>query len=143
VAVFDSDTAAEVMLDGRADLALTWSGDAGTLLAKSPSFSFVLPEEGAHQYIDSLAVPLGAPNRDEAESFINFILRPEISVMISNEIPFTNPNRVAFERLSDKQKSNPASYPQGDPDLRSFRDIGDMVGEVEALFNELRFKPQP
>jgi len=139
VAIFDSDAAADVMLDGRADLALTWSGDAASLLSKSSAYSFVLPREGAHQYVDSLAVPLGAPNRDQAESFIDFILRPEISVMISNAIPFTNPNQAAFERLTDKQKSNPASYPQGNPDLRSFREIGDMVDEVEALFNELRF----
>ncbi len=63
--------------------------------------------------------------------------------MISNAIPFTNPNREAFERLTEKQKSNPASYPQGDPELRSFRAIGDMSEQVEALYNELRFNQPP
>ena len=33
VAVFDSDTAVKVMLSGTVDIAITWSGDAGDLLA--------------------------------------------------------------------------------------------------------------
>ena len=69
--------------------------------------------------------------------------------MISDEIPFTNPNREAFERLTEEQKTNPASYPQGDPTSdRSVR-IGEMTEPVEALYNDLRFgssskcSPQP
>jgi spermidine/putrescine transport system substrate-binding protein len=140
VAVFDSDNAADVMLNGDADMALTWSGDAATLLAASPKYQFVLPSEGAHRYVDCLAIPRGAPHRNEAEQFINFILRPDISLMISKAIPFTNPNREAYERLSRRAKANPASYPQGDPDLRSFRALGEMTEHVEKLYNDLRFR---
>ena len=139
VAVFDSDTAANVMLTGKADIALTWSGDAATLLAASPKYKFILPKEGVHRYVDCLAIPRGADRRDEAEDFINFILRPEISLMISAEIPFTNPNQIAYRRLSESARSNPASYPQGNPDLRSYRSIGEMVEHVEKLYNDLRF----
>ena len=144
VAVFDSDAAADVMIAGRADVALTWSGDAATLLAASPKYKFILPQKGAHRYVDCLAIPRGADRREEAEDFINFILRPEVSLMISAEIPFTNPNRVAYNRLSQAAKSNPASYPQGNPDLRAYRAIGDMVEHVEKLYNDLRFgQPTP
>ena len=144
VAVFDSDTAADVMLAGRADVALTWSGDAATLLAKSPKYKFILPQEGTHRYVDCLAIPRGAEHREQAEDFINFILRPEISLMISAEIPFTNPNGVAYGQLTEAEKLNPASYPQGDPDLRAYRSIGDMVEHVEKLYNDLRFgQPDP
>ncbi len=140
VAVFDSDTAAQVMISGNADIALTWSGDAGILLGKSPIYQYVLPKEGAHRYVDCLAIPRGAKHQDAAEQFMNFILRPEISLMISAEIPFTNPNQAAFKQLSEAARSNPASYPQGNPDLRGFREIGDMVEQVEKLFNDLRFR---
>ncbi len=37
------------------------------LLAESPDYEFVLPEEGAHRYVDCLAIAKGAPNRDAAE----------------------------------------------------------------------------
>ena len=144
VAVFDSDTAADVMIAGRADVALTWSGDAAVLLAASPKYQYILPQEGAHRYVDCLAIPRGADRRDEAEDFINFILRPEISLMISAEIPFTNPNQAAYNRLSKAAKANPASYPQGDADLKAYRAIGEMVEHVEKLYNDLRFgQPGP
>jgi spermidine/putrescine transport system substrate-binding protein len=139
IAVFDSDTAGKVMQSGQADVAITWSGDAAMLLAQSKSYQFVLPQEGAHRYVDCLAIPRGAPNRDAAEEFINFILRPEISLMISAEIPFTNPNKEAYKQLSEAERSNPASYPEGDPDLRSHRALGDMTEHVEKLYNDLRF----
>ncbi len=141
VAIFDSDTADRMMLSGRADIAITWSGDAARLLAASSAYKFVLPEEGAHQYVDCLAIPRDARHRDTAEEFINFILRPDISLMLSKEIPFTNPNKQAYDQLSEEQKSNPASYPPGNPDLRSFRAIGEMADRVEKLFNDLRFNP--
>jgi spermidine/putrescine transport system substrate-binding protein len=141
VAVFDSDNAVEAMLSGRADIALTWSGDAAALLAKSPTYHYVMPVEGAHRYVDYLAIPRRAPNRDVAEQFIDFILRPDISLMISAAIPFTNPNQEAFKLLSDQEKANPASYPPGDADLESFRAIGDMSERVEKLYNDLRFHP--
>ena len=139
VAVFDSDTAADVMIDGAADIALTWSGDAATLLAKSSRYQYILPSAGAHRYVDCLAVPKGAPHRDAAEEFINFILRPDVSLMLSAEIPFTNPNAAAFEKLSKRAKSNPASYPPEDSNLKSFRSIGEMFDQVEKVFNDVRF----
>ena len=41
-----SDTAADVMIAGRADVALTWSGDAAVLLKASSKYKFILPQEG-------------------------------------------------------------------------------------------------
>jgi len=143
VAVFDSDTAARLMLKGEADIALTWSGDAATLLAASSDFQFVIPAAGAHRYVDCLAIPRGAANRDAAERFIDFILRPEISVMISRNLPFTNPNREALTRLSPEEKTNPASYPRGEPEFHSFRPLGKRYEHVEKLYYQSRFRPPP
>ncbi len=141
IAVFDSDNAVRVMLSGQADIAITWSGDAARLLAKSPSYQYVLPREGAPRYVDCLAIPRGAADHEAAEEFMNFILRPDISVMISEAIPFTNPNQQAFQKLPKAMQTNPASYPPADARLKSFRSIGEMVDRVEKLYNSIRFRP--
>ncbi len=141
VKVFDSDNAAKVMLSGQADIALTWSGDAASLLSASKAYQFVLPKEGAHQYVDCLAIAKGARHRDAAEEFLNFILRPDISLMISAAIPFTNPNEVAFEQLPEEARKNPASYPPGNPNLKVHRSIGEMAEEVDKIYYELRYGP--
>jgi spermidine/putrescine transport system substrate-binding protein len=139
--VFDSDNAAKLMLRGEADIALTWSGDAALLLSQSKAFQFVLPKEGAHQYVDFLAIPQGAHHQEAAEKFINFILRPDVSLMISKAIPFTNPNQVAYQQLSDEARQNAASYPPGNPHLKAHREIGEMSEQVEKLYYELRYGP--
>ena len=70
---YDSDSPKTALLNGDADLGVVWSGEAAILYKKNKKFQYVLPEEGSHQFIDSLAIPKGAPNKDNAEKFINYI----------------------------------------------------------------------
>lgn len=138
VKVFDSDSPKTSLENGDTDIGIVWSGEAAILHDKDPKFRFVLPVEGAHQFIDSLAIPKGAPNRDAALLFINYILRPEVSKLISDDFPYTNPNLKARELLEDAQRSNPASYPQGSPKLDIFHDIGDAAGKIDKMVTELK-----
>ncbi|MCS7032929.1 MAG: spermidine/putrescine ABC transporter substrate-binding protein [Phycisphaerae bacterium] len=138
VKVFDSDSPKTSMLNGDTDIGIVWSGEAALLYAEDPKFQYILPIEGTHQFIDSLAIPKGAPNREAAHRFINYILRPEVSKLISDDFPYTNPNAKARELLSEEQRSNPASYPPGNPKLETFRDIGEMAGKIDKLITELK-----
>ena len=110
VKVYDSDSPKTALLNGDVDLGIVWSGEAAILWKKNKKFAYVLPAEGAHQFIDSLAVPKGAPNKENAEKFINYILKPEVSVLISDAFPYTNPNAEAVKLLKKEQRENPASY---------------------------------
>ena len=57
VKVYDSDSPKTALLNGDVDLGVVWSGEAAILWKKNKKFIYVLPEEGAHQFIDSLAIP--------------------------------------------------------------------------------------
>lgn len=138
VKVFDSDSPKTALENGDVDLGIVWSGEAAILWDKDSKFQFVLPAEGAHQFIDSLAVPKGSPNADAAHQFINYILRPEVSRLISDDFPYTNPNVRARELLEDEQRANPASYPQGNPKLDIFHGIGDMAAKIDKMITELK-----
>jgi spermidine/putrescine transport system substrate-binding protein len=98
----------------------------------------VLPREGAHRFIDTLAIPAGAAHVNEAMTFMNYILRPEVSKIISDKFPYTNPNLEARKLLSKEQLANPASYPPGDTKLELFRDIGPASSLVDRLVTELK-----
>ena len=128
--------------DGDVDLGIVWSGEAAILYKQNKKFQYVLPEEGAHQFIDSLAIPKGAPNKENAEKFINYILRPEVSVLISKEFPYTNPNAEAVKLLKPEQRDNPASYPPGDPKLETFKDIGKAAAMIDKLITDLKGKAE-
>ena len=141
VKVYDSDSPKTALLNGDVDLGVVWSGEAAILINEQPGkFSYTLPKEGAHMFIDNLAIPKGAENKDAAHQFINYVLRPDVSVQISKEFPYTNPNVEARKLLTPAERANPASYPPGNPKLATFRDIGPMSADVDKLFTDLKAK---
>lgn len=139
VKVYDSDSPKTALLNGDVDLGIVWSGEAAILINEAPGkFAYVLPKEGAHMFIDSVAIPKGAKNVETAHRFIDYLLRPEVSKQISEEFPYTNPNVEARKLLSEAERKNPASYPPGDPKLETFRDIGPLAADVDKLFTDMK-----
>jgi spermidine/putrescine transport system substrate-binding protein len=139
VKVYDSDSPKTPLLNGDVDLGIVWSGEAAILIKEQPGkFAYVLPQEGAHMFIDNLAIPKGAEHVEAAHRFIDYLLRPEVSRKISEEFPYTNPNVAARKLLSPEERANPASYPPGNPKLATFRDIGPLAADVDKLFTDLK-----
>ncbi len=140
IKIFDSDSPKTALLNGEVDLGIVWSGEAAILFNEDKKYRYVLPAEGAHLFIDSLAIPKDAPHKKEAHAFLNFILRPEISILISADFPYTNPNIEARKLLTPEQLANPASYPAPEDAsrLRTFRDIGKAAAQVDKLITDLR-----
>ena len=137
VKVFDSDSPKTPLLNGDVDLGIVWSGEAAILWNQNKKFQYVIPAEGAHQYIDVLAIPAGAKNKAEAHQFINYILRPAVSKLVSAAFPYTNPNAAARKLLTAAELANPASYPAGGK-LETFRDIGKVAADIDRLVTDLK-----
>jgi spermidine/putrescine transport system permease protein len=140
VKVFDSDSPKTSFLNGEVDIGVVWSGEAALLYAHDKKFKWIVPVEGAHRFVDSLAIPKNCRHKANAEAFMNFILRPRVSTMISDRFPYTNPNAEARKLLTQEQLLTPASYPsEEDSDrLFPFEDIGEMASLVESLVTDLR-----
>lgn len=138
VKVFDSDSPKTALLNGDVDIGIVWSGEAALLWNEHKKFKYVLPVEGAHRFIDILAIPAGAPHKAEALALINYILRPEVSKIVSDNFPYTNPNVEARKLLTPEQLANPASYPVGAAKLETFRDIGKAAADIDQLMTDLK-----
>jgi spermidine/putrescine transport system substrate-binding protein len=138
IAVFDSDNPHTAMTDGRAAIGIMWSGEAALLWQQDHKFQYVLPNEGAHMFLDSLAIPAQAPHKKLAEEFINHCLDPKVSVLISKEYPYTNPNLAARHLLTAEQLANPASYPPNADHLLPLRNIGNDTKAVDSFVHQIR-----
>jgi len=138
IKLFDSDSPKTALLNGDVDLGYVWGGEAAILWREDRKFAYVLPEEGAHQFVDVLAIPTDAKHRDAAHAFMDYILRPEVSKLISDEFPYTNPNGAARRLLTPEQLANPASYPPGDRQLDTFRHLGDSGALIDELVTDLK-----
>jgi len=137
VKVFDSDSPKTALLNGDVDLGIVWSGEAAILWNQDKKFQYVIPAEGAHMFVDTLCIPATSQHVAEAHQFINYILRPEVSKLISDAFPYTNPNVEARKLLSPEQLANPASYPAGG-NLKTFRDIGKAASDIDTLVTDLK-----
>lgn len=140
VKVYDSDSPRTPMLSGDTDIGIVWSGEGAMLFDENPKFQWVMPAEGVHMFIDNLAIPKTARHKDKAEEFINFILRPDISKLISDEFPYYNPNIEARKLLSEEQLNNPASYPPGFDVTKAelFSDIGEQATVVDEVITTIK-----
>ncbi len=137
IKVFDSDSPKTALLNGDVDIGIVWSGEAAILWNQDKKFTYVLPVEGAHRFVDVLAIPSTAQNKEAANLFINYILRPEVSRIISGKFPYTNPNTEARKLLTAEQLANPASYPPA-AKLQTFRDIGKSAVFIDKLVTDLK-----
>ncbi|MEI7864108.1 MAG: spermidine/putrescine ABC transporter substrate-binding protein [Chthoniobacterales bacterium] len=140
IKVYDSDSPKTSLSNGDVDIGVIWSGEGAILFKENPKFQWVLPAEGFHMFIDSLAVPKTAHNKDLAEQFINFILRPDIGKMILADFPYYSPNAEARKLLSPEELNNPASYPPGLDITKAqlFKDIGAQGSKVDELITSLK-----
>ncbi|MDR1640796.1 MAG: spermidine/putrescine ABC transporter substrate-binding protein [Clostridiales bacterium] len=109
IKLLDSDSPKSAMLSGEASIGYMWNAEIAICLEESDRFKAVFPEEGCYLFLDNLCVLKGAKNSANANEFINFILRPDVSKLVSDEYPYTNPNAAAVELLPESYKDNPAS----------------------------------
>ena len=142
VKVYDSDSPKTALLNGDVDLGIVWSGEAAILIKEQPGkFVYELPKEGAHMFIDNLAIPKGAEHVDAAHKFIDYILRPEVSKQDLRGVPLHEPEpRGAQAAEPTRSARTRRAIRRAIPKLSTFRDIGPMAADVDKLFTDLKAK---
>jgi len=99
------------LVAGTATYAVVYNGDALRAVAENKNVGFVVPREGAALFLDNLAIPARAPNREAAHQFINFILDARIGAQLSNFNRYATPNKAALPFINAQDRRNPAIYP--------------------------------
>ena len=107
---FDSDTPENSIIDGEAWAGLVYNGNASLAYASDPNVEYICPSEGCGIWIDTLAIPKAAPHKDAALKFLNFILDPAQSILISQEFPYSNPNAAAIAYMKTAVPTFYSSY---------------------------------
>jgi spermidine/putrescine transport system substrate-binding protein len=86
-------------------IALGWSGDAIQLQKDNPHIKFVMPKEGCMLWSTSMEIPVGAPNPQAAQAFINFVYDPKVQADIAEWVNYVTPVKGVKEIL---RKRDPA-----------------------------------
>lgn len=140
VKAYDSENVKHFMVSGEAWLVHAWPGDVLMAAEENPDLVYVLPKEGSSIWADSFAIPAKAPNKELAEQFINFMLRPDISARITETLYYGNPNRAAWPFISEKILSEPAVFPSEEALKNSewMHDLGDVTPIYDRYWTEIK-----
>ena len=111
VKVFTSETAIPIMIDEDATLGMAWNGDVYKARLENKQLQFVFPQDGFMIWVDNLAIPKGAPHKDNALRFINFLLRADVAKTIALYNNYATTNLTAQRLLPPEIKDNPVIYP--------------------------------
>jgi spermidine/putrescine transport system substrate-binding protein len=87
---------------GKTVAGIVWSGDVETLNAEvgSDKFAFVIPETGGTLWSDNFLVPVGSPEKANAEKLINFYYEPEIAATVAAYVNYITPVEGAKEAMA-------------------------------------------
>lgn len=131
------DQVRDKMIGGEAAIGVIYSGEAIYTQRENPDLEYVIPKEGTNVWIDSWVIPKNAPNRENAEAFINFMCREDIALMNFEYITYSTPNTAAQALIEDEDiKNSEIAFPDLDQyeNLETFKYLGD---EGDELYNDL------
>lgn len=99
------------LVSGEAAIGPYYAGDYLTMVADNPDLAFVVPEEGSNRFVDSMCIPKGAPNKENAEAFINFMCKAEVSQKNAEYIGYTSPIAAVKDTMELDEKDLEVMYP--------------------------------
>jgi len=85
----------DLMESGEAWIGPYYMGDFLWMHDANPDLAFSIPVEGTNAFVDAMVIPRGAPNRENAEKFINFMASTEIALMNMSAIMYSSANYEA------------------------------------------------
>ncbi len=112
VQAYVMDQIFDKMAGGDAWLAPYYAGDAAILVEENENIGFTIPtEEGTNFFVDAMCIPKGAPHKEEAEAYINFLCDPEIAAANMDYVGYSTPETAAKELLPEEVQNNEIYYP--------------------------------
>lgn len=134
------DEVKDLMIAGEANLGVVWSGDAIAAIRENENLEYVIPKEGSNIWFDNMVIPKSSKNKKEAELFIDFMCRPDITARNTDYVGYSTPNKEAIEKLPDDIKNSQVAYPN-DEDLERceiFKDPSDFITKYDIIWTEIK-----
>ncbi len=131
------DQVRDKMIGDEAAIGVIYSGEAIYTQRENPNLEFVVPKEGTNVWIDGWVIPKNAPNKENAEKFIDFMCRGDIAYMNFEYITYSTPNTAAWELITDEEiRNSEIAFPDLTKydNLETFSYLGE---EGDALYNDL------
>ena len=104
-----------LMENEEAWIAPYYAGDFLTMVAENEDLAWYLPQDqGFNSFIDAMCIPVGCEHKEEAETFINFLCKPEIAGQNMSWVGYATPETAAKEYQDPEIAESPVAYPDAE-----------------------------
>lgn len=110
--MFFSDNPLEELLSQKSGIGTIWNGEAVIAQENSKNYEYIYPEEGASFWVDSFVISNRASNIENAHTFIDYMLRPEVAKKCLEELGYATPNLEALKLVDKNISNNPTIFPE-------------------------------
>jgi len=139
---FDSSGYINDLAGGDACIAFGWSTDVSVAAkrareANKPyTIKIIMPKEGTLTYIDTMAIPNGAPHYDLALQWLDFVMRTEVALQTAKEYSARVGEITTKAQMPPEIANDPGVYPPPAVAATLFT-IEDIPREVDKFRNRI------
>ncbi len=126
VGAFTFEDFADKLASGELAAAMAWSGDVALLQATRPDIEFIVPDEGAIQWFDTMLIPKESASIKAAGEFMDFVYDPVNAANITQSVQYVSPVMGVEEELLGRGGEaadlarNPVLFPDATTRARLF-----------------------
>lgn len=113
---FNSGGQIDDLASGGVCVAYGWAGDFNLAHKRSienkaeQNIQVLVPKMGGIMFMDTMAIPADAKHPGNAHLWMDYIMRPEVTAAITNEVTYANPNKAATEFVDPEIKNNKSIF---------------------------------
>ncbi|APO70786.1 spermidine/putrescine ABC transporter substrate-binding protein (plasmid) [Rhizobium gallicum] len=111
VAVYSSDNIATRLASAEVATHFWWDGEELKARTSGSPFQLAMTREGLVGWLDSMVIPKGAPHRENAVKFIEFMSTPENATEQMNYYAHSSPMKVLADKVVYTKEKAPELYP--------------------------------
>ena len=108
VKIYATSGTIDAVVAGETLLFQHWNGAAHRTKEQLKSAVYVYPKEGTSFWSDNMMIPKGAPNLENAKTFLNWMLEPENAAIASNFSGYANSIQGSDKFMNESLATDPA-----------------------------------
>lgn len=135
-----TDNIRSSLINGKAALAVIYSGDAIMCMEDNEDLAYAVPKEGSNVWFDNVVVLKTAKNVEAAHAFINFLNDGNLAARNTEYIGYSTPNQAAMDRL-DAYYTESETFNPSDETLsrcRVYHDVGSFIEVYNKAWDEFK-----
>ncbi|MDR5867655.1 ABC transporter substrate-binding protein [Halomonas koreensis] len=140
----DGTPALQQLARGVTHVGMSFNGDFLFARGEDPdsfeNLAFMIPDEGAEMWVDTMMIPAQAPNPELAHAFIDYLLDAEVGAQLSNYNYYASPNAAAVPYLDEVLTQPPIQPSEADLDRLRFTPTleGERLQTFQQLWSEVK-----